>query len=64
LALIGWKIAGIAGALAAAGATAAPPRTMYLVGYRLWDRFRDAPISRRTLAEGWARRSCAIEPSG
>lgn len=43
MALIGWKTAGTAGALAAAGATAAPPCTMYFVGYRLWDRFGDAP---------------------
>jgi chromate transporter len=42
MALIGWKIAGVGGAAAAAGATAVPPCTMYFVGYRLWDRFRDA----------------------
>jgi chromate transporter len=40
--LIGWKVAGIPGALAGAGATAIPPCTMYFIGYRLWDRFRDA----------------------
>jgi chromate transporter len=40
--LIGWKVAGIPGAMASAGATAIPPCTMYFVGYRLWDRFRDA----------------------
>jgi hypothetical protein len=43
MALIGCKTAGNAGGLAAAGAKAAPPCTMYFVGYRLWDRFRDAP---------------------
>jgi chromate transporter len=42
MALIGWKTAGIVGAVASAGATAVPPCTMYFVGYRLWDRFRDA----------------------
>jgi chromate transporter len=40
--LIGWKVAGIPGAMAGAGATAIPPCTMYFIGYRLWDRFRDA----------------------
>jgi chromate transporter len=40
--LVGWKVAGIPGAMASAGATAIPPCTMYFVGYRLWDRFRDA----------------------
>jgi chromate transporter len=42
MALVGWKVAGVAGALAAAGATAIPPCVMYFVSYRLWDRFRDA----------------------
>ena len=53
MALIGWKTAGIGGAVAASGATAIPPCTMYFVGYRLWDRFRDAPwqkIARAGLA--------------
>jgi chromate transporter len=40
--LVGWKVAGLSGALASAGATAIPPCTMYFIGYRLWDRFRDA----------------------
>jgi chromate transporter len=40
--LVGWKVAGIPGAMAGASATAIPPCTMYFVGYRLWDRFRDA----------------------
>jgi chromate transporter len=40
--LVGWKVAGFAGALAGAAATTVPPCTMYFVGYRLWDRFRDA----------------------
>jgi chromate transporter len=51
--LIGWKVSGFAGAIAAAGATAVPPCTMYYVGYRLWDRFRDKPwqrIARASLA--------------
>jgi chromate transporter len=40
--LVGWKVAGIPGAVAGASATAIPPCTMYFVGYRLWNRFRDA----------------------
>ena len=51
--LIGWKVAGISGAMAGAGATAVPACTMYFVGYRLWDRFRDArwqKIARASLA--------------
>jgi chromate transporter len=53
MALIGWKIAGIPGAMAGAAATAAPPCIMYFAGYRLWDRFRDATwqkIARASLA--------------
>jgi chromate transporter len=53
MALIGWKVAGITGALAAAGATAVPACTMYFAGYRLWDRFRDTAwqkIARASLA--------------
>jgi chromate transporter len=51
--LIGWKVAGVSGAIAGAGATAVPPCVMYFVGYRLWDRFRDAAwqkIARASLA--------------
>jgi chromate transporter len=51
--LVGWKVAGVTGAIAGAGATAIPPCTMYFVGYRLWDRFRDAAwqrIARASLA--------------
>jgi chromate transporter len=51
--LIGWKVAGVPGAIAGASATAVPPCTMYFVGYRLWDRFRDAAwqkIARVSLA--------------
>jgi chromate transporter len=53
MSLVGWKVAGFPGALAGAGATAIPPCTMYFVGYRLWDRFRDAAwqkIARASLA--------------
>lgn len=39
--LVGWKVAGIPGALAGAAATAIPPCTMYFVGYRLWHQHRD-----------------------
>jgi chromate transporter len=51
--LVGWKVAGIPGAIAAASATALPPCAMYFVGYRLWDRFRDAAwqkVARASLA--------------
>jgi chromate transporter len=53
MALIGWKVAGVPGAIAGASATAVPPCTMYFIGYRLWDRFRDAAwqkIARTSLA--------------
>lgn len=42
MSLVGWKVGGLGGALAGAGATALPPCTMYFIAYRLWDRFRDA----------------------
>jgi chromate transporter len=51
--LLGLKIGGIPGGVAAALATFAPPCLMYFMAYRLWDRFRDAPwqrIVRRGLA--------------
>lgn len=41
--LVGWKVAGVPGALAGAGATVGPACTLYYAGYRLWHRFRDAP---------------------
>jgi chromate transporter len=44
--LIGWKIAGLTGAAAAAFAAVTPPCTMYFISYSLWDRFRDAPWQR------------------
>ena len=44
--LIGWKVAGIPGAFAGAGATAVPACTLYYCGYRLWNRFRDAAWQR------------------
>src|SRR5262249_35315083 len=40
--LVGWKVWGLPGALAAATATFAPPCLIYFIAYRLWDRFRDA----------------------
>lgn len=43
---VGWKVAGITGAIAAALATFAPACVIYFVGYRLWDRFRAAPWQR------------------
>jgi chromate transporter len=43
MSFIGWKVAGLPGAIASACATFLPPCVMYFMGYRLWDRFRDAP---------------------
>jgi chromate transporter len=40
MSLIGWRVAGLAGAVACAIATSGPPCIMYFAGYRLWDRFR------------------------
>lgn len=53
MALVGWKVAGIGGAVAGASATAVPACTMYYAGYRMWDRFREArwqQIARASLA--------------
>ena len=44
--LVGLKVGGIPGAVAAALATFGPPCLMYYTAYRLWDRFRDAPWQR------------------
>ena len=41
MSLIGWKVAGIGGAAAAAGATIGPPCGMYYLSYRLWNRLSD-----------------------
>jgi chromate transporter len=43
---VGWKVAGYPGAIASALATFGPPCIMYYAGYRLWDRFREAPWQR------------------
>ena len=40
---VGWKVAGIPGAIVSASATFGPPCIMYYLAYRLWDRFRAAP---------------------
>ncbi len=51
--LVGWKVAGIPGAMSAAGATAIPPCTMYFIGYRLWSRAHPAAwqdVARASLA--------------
>ena len=40
--LIGWKISGFPGAIAAATATFAPPCAIYYGAFRLWHRFRAA----------------------
>ncbi|MBV9829301.1 MAG: chromate transporter [Alphaproteobacteria bacterium] len=37
--LIGWKLAGVPGALAGSTAIAVPACTTYYLGYRLWNRF-------------------------
>jgi chromate transporter len=46
MSLIGWKVGGIAGAIAGAFATFGPPCVIYYVAYQQWDRFRDAPWGR------------------
>lgn len=53
MSFIGWKIGGLAGAIAGALATFGPSCMMCLVSFRLWDRFRNAGwqrIARRGLA--------------
>jgi chromate transporter len=46
MSFVGWKVWGFPGAVASAFATSGPPCAMYFAGYRLWDRFRDAPWQR------------------
>jgi chromate transporter len=46
MSFIGWKVAGLLGAIVCACVTFAPPCAMYFIAYRLWDRFRDAPWQR------------------
>ena len=46
MSFVGWKVWGFSGALASAVATSGPPCAIYFTGYRLWDRFRDAPWQR------------------
>lgn len=48
--LVGWKAAGLPGALAAAVATFAPPCTLYFAAFRIWDRFREARWQRSVRA--------------
>jgi chromate transporter len=43
---VGWKVWGIAGAIASAVATFGPACILYFIAYRLWDRFRAAPWQR------------------
>jgi len=50
MSFVGWKVAGLPGAIVSACATFAPPCAMYFVAYRLWDRFRDAPWQKITRA--------------
>jgi len=51
--VIGWKAAGIAGALAATVAICAPSSALTYAVARVWDRFRDAPL-RLAIQEGLA----------
>lgn len=44
--LIGWKVSGLPGALAAATATFAPPCAIYFTAFRLWNRFRNTAWQR------------------
>lgn len=44
--LIGWQVAGVAGALVATAAICAPSCVLTFVVFRLWQQFRDAPWTR------------------
>jgi chromate transporter len=46
MSFVGWKVWGFPGAVASAFATSGPPCAIYFTGYRLWDRFRNAPWQR------------------
>jgi chromate transporter len=46
MSLVGWKVGGLAGALASAVATCGPSSAVAFVAFRLGDRFRDAPWQR------------------
>lgn len=46
VALIGWRVAGVAGALVAFGSLCAPSSVLTYVVARLWDRFRGKPWRR------------------
>lgn len=46
MSFVGWKVAGVPGAVACALATFLPPCVLYFTAYRLWDRFRAAPWQR------------------
>jgi chromate transporter len=53
MSFIGWKVAGVPGAIVSAVATFGPPCAMYFAAHQLWDGFRDAAwqkIVRRGLA--------------
>jgi chromate transporter len=53
MSFIGFKVGGVAGAIAGAMATFGPPCAIYYGSYRLWDRFREMPwqrVVRRALA--------------
>jgi chromate transporter len=63
MSFIGWKVAGITGAIASACATFAPPCAMYFVAYRLWDRFRDAP-GQRIVRAGLAPLTAGLVTAG
>lgn len=46
MSLVGWKVWGFPGAVTSAFVTFGPPCLMYFAAYRVWDRFRDAPLQR------------------
>jgi len=46
VALIGWRVAGVAGALVAFGSLCAPSSVLTYIVARLWDRFRGKPWRR------------------
>ncbi len=61
--LIGWQVAGLAGALTATAAICAPACTLTYVVAHLWDRFRDRPW-RRIVQLGLAPVTVGIVAAG
>ncbi|BBK33965.1 chromate transporter [Stella humosa] len=61
--LIGWQVAGLAGALVATAAICAPACTLTYIVAHLWERFRDRPW-RRVVQRGLAPVTIGIVAAG